>query len=142
MVKATSDLTSFSGCIVSSRRRVRTQSQRIARRSKYHSCLGLKDGRVPGVHVDSGRIYLADRCAVCRALPLASPRGLTPFLCRSGNAPGSLPPGPTPEQLARLRALVTSMGASAGPNPGPLFHLSTSLTSTHHVPRYQMTRSP
>lgn len=44
MAEATSDLTGLSGWIVSSGRRVRTQSQQIARRSKYHSCLGLKDG--------------------------------------------------------------------------------------------------
>jgi len=35
----------------------------------------------------------------------------------SRSAQGS---GTTPEQLARLRALVTSMGANSGPNPGML----------------------
>lgn len=50
--------------------------------------------------------------------------------------PASLPPGTTPEQLARLRALVTSMGANAGPNPGPYLHPHAShfFSSQQHAP--------
>ncbi|KAH0832329.1 adhesion regulating molecule [Lanmaoa asiatica] len=69
-------------------------------------------------------------------LSLTSSRNLTPFLYRSSNTPASLPPGTTPEQLARLRALVTSMGASAGPNPDDEVSLTDILTPSNLLPLF------
>ncbi|KAF8840603.1 adhesion regulating molecule [Paxillus ammoniavirescens] len=54
----------------------------------------------------------------------------------SRNAQGSLPSGTTPEQLARLRALVTSMGANAGPNPDDEISLTDILTPSNLLPLF------
>ncbi|KAG8214880.1 adhesion regulating molecule [Butyriboletus roseoflavus] len=54
----------------------------------------------------------------------------------SGNTPASLPPGTTPEQLARLRALVNSMGASAAPNPDDEISLTDILTPSNLLPLF------
>ncbi|KAI9464340.1 adhesion regulating molecule [Boletus coccyginus] len=54
----------------------------------------------------------------------------------SGNTSASLPPGTTPEQLARLRALVTSMGANAGPNPDDEVSLTDVLTPSNILPLF------
>ncbi|KAG6379328.1 adhesion regulating molecule [Boletus reticuloceps] len=54
----------------------------------------------------------------------------------SGNTTASVPPGMTPEQLARLRALVTSMGANADPNPDDEVSLTDILTPSNLLPLF------
>ncbi|KIJ14994.1 hypothetical protein PAXINDRAFT_99784 [Paxillus involutus ATCC 200175] len=57
----------------------------------------------------------------------------SPSYYRSRSAQGS---GTTPEQLARLRALVTSMGANSGPNPDDEVSLTDILTPSNLLPLF------
>jgi len=56
----------------------------------------------------------------------------------SNNTSAPVPPGMTAEQLARLRALVTSMGANAGPSPSPDDEVSLTdiLTPSNLLPLF------
>ncbi|KIJ61122.1 hypothetical protein HYDPIDRAFT_97328 [Hydnomerulius pinastri MD-312] len=67
-------------------------------------------------------------------VPVWDSRDLEPQESRV--AQDAAPPGTTPEQLARIRALVTSMGANAGPSPDDEVSLTDILTPSNLLPLF------